>query len=154
MVSFSATCKELFHNMTTLLGKTNKPPLPFVYDFQQPSTRLQWLFQKQNPLHSKQLSVCGIEEKRMSARILWHPVSLIYTSFWTICWKDYPSDCPQDFLTWSDTDQTSLQNPWSSSPDNHQHSQRITHIRHCSLWIQNSSRKTLVKETITWSKWI
>ena len=35
MVSSSATCKELFHNMTALLGKTSKPSLPSVYDLQQ-----------------------------------------------------------------------------------------------------------------------
>ena len=34
-VSSSATFKELFHNMTTLLGKTNKPYLSSVNDFQQ-----------------------------------------------------------------------------------------------------------------------
>ena len=34
-VSSSATFKELFHNMTTLLGIANKPSLPSVYDFQE-----------------------------------------------------------------------------------------------------------------------
>ena len=35
MVSSSAACKELFHNMTTLLGKTSNPSLPSVYDLKQ-----------------------------------------------------------------------------------------------------------------------
>ena len=32
MVSSSVVCKELFHNMTTLLGKKSKPSLPSVHD--------------------------------------------------------------------------------------------------------------------------
>ena len=35
MLYFSATCEELFPNMTTFLGKTNKPSLLSVRDFQQ-----------------------------------------------------------------------------------------------------------------------
>ena len=35
MVSSSVTCKELFHNTTTLLGKTSNPSLPSVYDLKQ-----------------------------------------------------------------------------------------------------------------------
>ena len=36
MVSSSATYKELFQNMPTLLGNTNKRFLPSVHDFRQP----------------------------------------------------------------------------------------------------------------------
>ena len=40
---------------------------------------------------------------------------------------------------------------WSSSPNNRQHSQRITHS--WNRWFQNNSRETPVKLAITWSKW-
>ena len=87
IVSCSATCKELFHNMTTLWDKNkSSSSLPSVYDLQLART-FSYFFLKQNHLHSKQLFVCGTEEKRLSARIFWHPISLLYTSFWTICLK-------------------------------------------------------------------
>ena len=47
MVFSSMTCKELFHNMTTLLGKTTKPTLPSVHDLQQLSNIFSDFFKHQ-----------------------------------------------------------------------------------------------------------
>ena len=102
MVSSSATYKELFHNMTTLLGKTNKPSLPAVRDFPTISKHFQWLFQQQksslferdfrvwhrrmttvsshslaphfSPLHRFLNNLLQILSFRPSSRLQYHPI--------------------------------------------------------------------------------
>ena len=137
VVSSSATCKELFHNMTTLLGKTN--PL-FL------------LFMIFNNLHASPVTF----SKFFST----------LNSFWRVAHKNkdcHLTFCGTPFLSFTpvfeqfvkkiirqSVPKTSELDPIPTKLlyttlqvllDNHQHSQRMTHIRHCSL-------KTLVNSCI------
>ena len=73
MVFSSMTCKELFHNMTTLLGKTTKPTVPSVHDLQQLPNIFSDFF-KHKILYLKQLI-----NQYLSARMLWHPIGVLHT---------------------------------------------------------------------------
>ena len=133
MVSSSATCKELFHNMTALLGKTSKPSLPSVYDLQQRPGIFEDFFK------NKTLSIRG--NVSLTARKIDDCQSAFsgapFLSFTPASEEIVETIMLQTVPKTSvlDPNQTKLlyKKTRSSSPNDHEHSQLITGFRHRSL---------------------
>ena len=84
VVSSSGTCKELFHNMATLLSKTNKSSLPSAYDLQQLPGIFNGFFKNKKLYVKRAFRLWHTHKKkcRLSIYSLCHHIPVLYTTFW------------------------------------------------------------------------
>ena len=133
MVSSSAACKELFHNMTTLLGKTSKPSLPSVYDLKQLPGIFNDFFKHKIISIRSSFSLTARKIDDCQSAFSGAPFLSFTPASEEIVETIMLQTVPKTSVL--DPNQTKLlyKKTRSSSPNDHEHSQLITGFRHRSL---------------------
>ena len=133
MVSSSAACKELFHNMTTLLGKTSKPSLPSVYDLKQLPGIFNDFFKHKIISIRSSFSLTALKIDDCQSAFSGAPFLSFTPASEEIVETIMLQTVPKTSVL--DPNQTKLlyKKTRSSSPNDHEHSQLITGFRHRSL---------------------
>ena len=117
----SKTCKELFQNFNTILGKKNSTSVPSSFESDDLPQVFSEYFTDKICSVRKQLPCKQSNSLFWSNLLHWQTPTDIHTSHWTICFGNSAEDCPQVMWSWSHFHETAVWKPWRSSSHNHKH---------------------------------